>query len=83
MRETRHSGDMLRFVTDDGSGLVEARIAPHFSAVIFHRGDCDGEHCDADCDAEMLPGADVIAAWQLEGDEAVWRELERSINGDS
>jgi hypothetical protein len=76
MHTTRHDADHLRFLSTGPAGLLEARITPTFAAVIHHLAECDGEHCaNLDCDAEIGQGNAVATAWQLDGDEAVWTEL--------
>jgi hypothetical protein len=75
--ETRHSGDSLRFIVTGGQGLLEARLAPHFSALIYHLPGCTGEGCGKDCDAEMTEGDELLAAYLINGDDAVWRELQK------
>jgi hypothetical protein len=77
--ETRHSGESLRFIVTGGhwQGLLEARLAPHFSALIYHLPGCNGESCGKECDAEMTEGDELLAAYLIDGDDAVWRELQK------
>lgn len=82
MQETRHSSKAARYVYSGPAGLLEFRSFPTTTTIVdvlvIHRPDCDAEHCNEECDAEITLGENIALAWRLDNtDQAVWDALAR------